>query len=197
VLGFFASDVLLLWTRNPEIASRASVLLVLLVIGAAGHGLMNLPYALLLAHGETRLPLLANTAAVVLLVPSALVATVRWQAVGAASVWVALNAAYLFALIPLIHRAILKGELRNWYRRAVFTPLLPAVAVIAAARLLLPVEGGAGTVTPVGFPSLISLPLVTTAAITASALSVNSTRHLLLRVVRSLIPAYPVASAKS
>ena len=55
VICAYPGSVLLLWTGNAEVASRTAVPLALLFAGTAINGIMNLPYALQLAHGWTRL----------------------------------------------------------------------------------------------------------------------------------------------
>src|SRR5487761_803537 len=55
VLMVFSRDVLYLWTGDTATAAKVAVPLSILVAGTALNGLMNLPYALQLAHGWTRL----------------------------------------------------------------------------------------------------------------------------------------------
>jgi len=69
VLALNSYDILLLWTQNAETAENAHVLVSILVTGTALNALMHTPYALQLASGWTRLALVANIIAVVLLVP--------------------------------------------------------------------------------------------------------------------------------
>ena len=69
VIAFFAREILQVWTRNPAVVENAHRVVSLLVIGTALNGLMNVPYALQLANGWTRLALYQNIVAVALLIP--------------------------------------------------------------------------------------------------------------------------------
>jgi O-antigen/teichoic acid export membrane protein len=136
VIAVFARDVLLLWTRNPATADRTHVLVVLLILGTALNGLMHLPYAVQLAHGWTRLTLTSNIVAAALLLPATLLAVNRYGAVGGASMWLLLNVGYVLITLPLMHRRVLRGEMREWFLSDVGLPLAAAAIVVLAARLL-------------------------------------------------------------
>jgi len=62
VIAVFAPELLRLWTQDAAISSSAAPLLVVLICGTALNGLMNLPYAMQLAHGWTALALWMNVA---------------------------------------------------------------------------------------------------------------------------------------
>ncbi len=88
----------MLWTQSPVTAEHTHLLVSILVMGTAFNGLMNIPYALQLAFGWTRLAFLVNLVSVLLLVPLMIVLTKWYGAVGAASVWVILNVGYMCSL---------------------------------------------------------------------------------------------------
>jgi O-antigen/teichoic acid export membrane protein len=139
VLSFFSYDVLLLWTHNLKIAQQSSPILSILVVGTALNGLMNLPYALQLAYGWTRLALYQNLVAVLIVVPSMWWLGHRFGGIGAATVWVALNLGYALMGIPLMHQKLLRQEMSAWYWHDVLPPTLTAVAVAGTLWLLVPV----------------------------------------------------------
>jgi len=187
ILAFFSREVLWLWTRNAVIANHTYLLLTLIAAGTALNGLMNLPYALQLASGWTRLPLLTNVIAVVLLVPLLVVATLQWGAVGAASVWVTLNAGYLLFNIPIMHRRILPGEARRWYTKTVGPPFVATLIVAGIAKALLPI-GSNGAV------MALLLFFVWIAALTASATTIPWIRG---KVLLALYDRWPALRARS
>jgi len=55
-------------------------------------------------------------------------------------VWPALNLSFLILLVPLMHRRILRAELGRWYKDDVLLPAAAALAVVLAARLLMPAD---------------------------------------------------------
>ena len=136
VIAFFSREIMLLWTGSPEIAGNTAPIVSILVAGTALNGLMNLPYALQLSHGWTRIGLGINTVFIVTLVPAIVLTTTRFGAVGAASVWLGLNAIYMIIGIPLTHRRLLKGEALRWFTRDVGIPLAGSLIFAGSARMI-------------------------------------------------------------
>ena len=129
VLAFFSADFLLLWTRNAAIAVNSSMILALLAIGTAINGLINLPAILQLAYGRTRLIFYTIFVAVVLLAPFIYFMSLLYGGLGAAWVWVILNCGYLMFFLPMMHRRLLPGHLRQWFMVDVGAPLAAAFSV--------------------------------------------------------------------
>ncbi|MBA2671020.1 MAG: oligosaccharide flippase family protein [Gemmatimonadetes bacterium] len=138
VIALFSGELLLLWTQNETTVRHTSLVLSLLVIGAALNGLMHLPYALQLAHGWTKLALYTNAVAVAVLVPLIFFAASRYGAVGAAAVWVLLNSSYVLVSLQIMHTRLLPGDRWRWYLEDVGLPLVAALSVTALGRWLLP-----------------------------------------------------------
>jgi len=137
-LAFFARDLLFGWTGKSDVAESAHLPTTLLVVGTALNALMHVPYALMLAHGWTKLPLMMNSIAIALLVPLVYFLSVQYGIAGAAAVWIALNAAYVTIAVHLLHRRLLRGEKAHWYLHDVGLPLLGALAGAALAHFVLP-----------------------------------------------------------
>lgn len=169
MLAFFSHDVLELWTRNSDISAHSSLLVSLLVVGNALHGLMHIPYALQLAYGWTKFAFYQNIMAVIVLVPAIYFATLYWGALGAAAVWIVLNCGYVFISIQLMHRRLLVKEKLNWYENDVGKPLLVALFVVSAGRMVM-VNG------TVDFYKLVTLILVFGLATVAAAVSIEGVR---------------------
>ena len=138
VLAFFSKELLEMWTRNPELVSRSYLLVSLLIIGNSLNGLMNIPYALQLANGWTKLAFYLNLVSVILLVPFIYIATTYWGAIGAAGAWITLNAGYILIGIPVMHLRILKHEKWRWYWKDVGKPLLWGLIITGSGKFFLP-----------------------------------------------------------
>jgi O-antigen/teichoic acid export membrane protein len=165
VLALFSHEIMLLWTRSPEAAAATEIVVTLFAIGTALNGLMNVPYALQLATGWTTLAMYANLAAIGFLLPATIVLASRYGAVGAAIVWVVLNAGYATIGVGIMHRRLLRGELRRWYLADTGAPLLASLAAAGAVRLAIPAPTGA----PALFGAVIvALALTYLAAATAT-----------------------------
>lgn len=171
LIAFFAFDILRLWTGNAQVANNVAPIVALLMIGTALNGLMNLPYALQLAHGWTSLGLRLNAAFIALQIPGLILMTVKYGAVGAAAVWIILNAVYMLLGVPLTHRRLLPGEARRWLINDTLIPCIGALLVIAAGRVLL--------TTPPPMPLIVvTLALLLLGAFIAAGLAAHQVREL-------------------
>jgi O-antigen/teichoic acid export membrane protein len=140
VLSLFSHEVLLLWTSNPEIAVASAPLVSILVIGVALNGLMNIPYALQLAYGWTRLILGINLVAMAFFVPAIPVLTLQIGAAGAAIAWLAFNVIFAALAVPLTHRRILMGGKHDRVMLDVIFSGSVAIIVLCLMRIALPLE---------------------------------------------------------
>lgn len=179
VLAFFSRDVLSLWTHNEQLAAQASPILSILVVGTALNGLMNLPYALQLAYGWTRLTLYQNLVAVIIVVPSMWWLGRHFGGVGAATVWVALNLSYATIGIPLMHRKLLRQEMSAWYWRDVLPPALTATAAAGTLWLLVPVA-------PRGVQGVIMVMAVGLVTLGVSVLATPTTRSFAYNTLKTM-----------
>ena len=137
LLALFSYEVLALWTQNATLAGHTHTLLTILLLGTLINGLLNIPYAVLLAYGWTSLPFYANLIAMAVLVPAVVVLANGFGSVGAASVWLVLNAGQLLVTQHVMHARILRREKRAWFLNDVGKPALICIAVIGTTRLLL------------------------------------------------------------
>ena len=137
LVALFAREILVIWIQNPVTVANTHFLVSLLIIGTALNGLMNLPYALQLAHGWTSLAFYTNVISVVLLIPLLVVAISYYGALGAAAVWIALNSGYVLISLQIMHRRLLKGEQWRWYFEDVGLPMVATLSVIGIGRLLI------------------------------------------------------------
>jgi len=137
VIAFFSYEILLLWTQNPATSEKTYLIVSILVCGTAINGLMNLPYALQLAFGWTRLSVFKSIIAVILLVPLIIYMTIRYGAIGAASVWLVLNMGMFFFEIPIMHIRLLRKEKWRWYWQDVSLPLAACILIAGIGRIFI------------------------------------------------------------
>ena len=180
VLALFPREVLFLWTRNPSAARIAAPIAALLAIGTALNGLVALACDVQWAYGWTSLGVYKNLIAVVLLAPLMLVLATKFGALGAASVWVILNAGYLVIEIPVMHLRLLRGELLRFYLADVARPLAAVVAVVFLGRLV--IARGALE----GADLFVSLTAVGALGMCAAALAVPNLRRWSVRLPTEL-----------
>lgn len=137
-LSLFSHEVLRLWTRDAAVAQQASTVLSLLVLGSMLNGLMNVPYALHLALGNTRLVLAINLAGIAFLVPAILALAPRWGPPGAALAWLGFNVVFAALAVPITHRRLPRWGAARWLGRDVLPGAAAALLVLGAARAAAP-----------------------------------------------------------
>lgn len=140
VVSLFSSEILLLWTKDPITVANTHVVVSILILGTALNGLMNLPYALQLAHGWTKLAFYTNIIASIVLVPMIYFLSKHYGLVGAAVAWLILNSGYVLIEIHIMHFRLLPDEKWKWYLNDVAVPMLTTIIVAIIWRLLIPSE---------------------------------------------------------
>ena len=138
VLVVFAHEVLFLWTGDAALAAKVAPALKLLVLGSALNGLMNIPYALQLAHGWTRLAAGLNAASLAMGLPLCLWVVARYGMAGAALPWLLANLISVVVGIPWMHRRLLPGQALRWYLQDNLPPIVAGVGVALTLHALLP-----------------------------------------------------------
>jgi len=179
VIALFSREILLLWTQNPTTAEKTHLLVSILICGTALNGLMNIPYALQLAHGWTRLGVYLNAIGVVVLAPMIFVMTKNYGAVGGASAWVILNSVYFFVAIPLVHRRLLPHENWHWYGEDVGIPLIASLSLAGLGRLFM---GGQMS----QLMTILYLGIISIATLGAAAMATQTTRDWLFNKLLNL-----------
>jgi O-antigen/teichoic acid export membrane protein len=169
VLSLFSSEIVLAWTGDPTTARNTAASVSLLVAGSALNALMTLPYALQLAHGWTSIGLRINLLLILISVPATILLARTYGAVGAAAVWLLVNAVYMAVGVPMTHRRLLPKEGWRWLRDDVTPPLLAAAVVVGASRKAIDrFESGVQLVA--------TLALIATLALAVSILSAPALR---------------------
>jgi len=138
-LVLFGDRLLLLWTNNPLLTENVTPLLTLIGIGTLLNGFMNMPYLLSLAYGWARFSVYLNLIAAILLVPSMIWATLHYGAIGAAWIWLILNAGYILIGVHFLYWRLLSSEKWQWYKNLI-TSTVAALLVGKVCAFLLPAD---------------------------------------------------------
>jgi O-antigen/teichoic acid export membrane protein len=182
VLSLFSYEIIRIWTADPIAARNTAAIATLATIGTMLNGFMNIPYLLQLAYGWTRLSFVVNTSALAVQIPLLLYTTSRWGAIGAASVWLALNVMYCLVAVNLMFRRILPHERWRWYLQDIGAPLAAALAVVGAARVVTPELPRVAMVIALGF--------ITAAAFAAAVFAAPHGRTALLSLRLSFMARF-------
>ncbi|HET6993725.1 MAG TPA: oligosaccharide flippase family protein, partial [Chitinophagaceae bacterium] len=134
VLIFFAKEILMFWTKNPELVKNTAPLVQVCTAGTVCNCMMWIPYSYLLAKGNTRFTIYQNIIASVILVPLLFWWTGKYGAIGACFVWLSINIGYVLISLPLFYHRYLKGEMGRWYKKDVALPLITAMILTVGAK---------------------------------------------------------------
>ena len=143
LLIFFSRDLLLLWTRSPDVAASAHLTLTVLASALLLNAMMQVPNALQLAAGLTWLPLTHNGISVLVLTPITYVLVSRFGILGAGFSWAIFNGSYYFVIPHIIHRHVMRGHLARWIGRDTMLYALGGIAAVGTTALL--TQGVAGS----------------------------------------------------
>jgi len=138
LLSFFAGGVVYMWSGNTSLVQNTAPLLSVLVVGSFLNSLSYLPYQIQIAHGWISLLIKTNILIVLVLIPSIFLIVPHYGAIGAAWIWVALNAGYVLISTQFMHRRLLLNEKWGWYFGDVVLPTGGAIIVMLTAQQLQP-----------------------------------------------------------
>ena len=172
ILVLFPRHLIEVWLHDATLAATIAPIAAWLVIGTCLNGLMNIPFALQLAHGKTGIGLTINLGLVTVLIPSIIYAATEYGALGGAFMWAATNLLYLLVGIPVTHKVLLQGESARWLLKDVLPPLVCAGGIVGAGFLLSNTQSQIG-----GLAMIVVLWMLATAA--SIAASTNVRRHVL------------------
>jgi len=136
LFSVFAEELIQAWTGDSGLARGAGTLLPILAIGTALHGVMYVPFALQLAYGTTKLPLMISGGLLAAITPLTIFLVHTYGALGAALAWLALHSMYVLLGIWLTHRQLLTGLKLRWIALDIGVPLAASVLVGLLARHL-------------------------------------------------------------
>jgi len=145
----FPAEIIQAWTGNSALARGAGSILPALAVGTALNGVMHVPYALQLANGMTRLPLMINAILLVVVSPLTIVLASAYGALGGAMAWLTLHILALIYGTWLTHRHLLKGLGSTWLALDVGVPFSVSALVGLLARYA-PVGGDQGVYAQLG-----------------------------------------------
>jgi O-antigen/teichoic acid export membrane protein len=142
VLIILAQPLIHLWTGNEGLAVDVAPLVSLLLLAYALHGVMHMPYALMLAQGETKSMFAIYIALIFAIVPLTVILSLLYGAVGGAFAQLLLFMFYFFVGTWVTHRRYFKGHAAVWLSKDVGVPLvISALAGLAGYATMQALQG--------------------------------------------------------
>jgi O-antigen/teichoic acid export membrane protein len=138
VIGVFSGELLQAWTGNQSISAAGAPIVTLLVVGTVINGLMNVPYALQLAHAWTSPPLRLNVVLAIVAVPAVILLARSYGALGVAMVWPGANVISAAIMIPLTHAQFARETSGSGIVRDVPVAIVASIAVVVIIHAFTP-----------------------------------------------------------
>lgn len=132
-LACCAKPLLFAWTGDPLLATNAAPILQLYAIGNGLLAVAAFPYYLQYAKGNLRYHLIGNACMVIVLIPCIIWAARNYGGIGAAWVWLAMNAIYLLTWVGYVHHKLEPSLHKPWFVDDVLKIILPASVVALGA----------------------------------------------------------------
>ncbi len=123
VLVLLAQPLVRLWTGNEGLSIDVAPLVSLLLVAYALHGVMHMPYALMLAHGQTSSMFRIYIVLIVVTVPLTAILSVLYGVIGGAWAQFLLFMFYLIVGTWVTHKRYFKGYAREWLSKDVGVPM--------------------------------------------------------------------------
>lgn len=133
LLCVFSEKVIFVWSGDPSLVDNTAPILSVFVIGVFLNCLMYMPAQLQLASGWVSLSIKTNLFAVVVLIPAIFWVVPHYGVIGAAWIWVILNAGYVLVAIQLMHRRLISNEKWKWYFADVLIPAIGVAGIMVFA----------------------------------------------------------------
>ena len=165
ILMVYADKLIQFWTGDAHLTEQVAPLVSVLALGTLLNGLMWIPSQMQLAHGWTSLGLIINSITVLVFIPAILWIVPQYEAIGAAWIWVALNAGYVFIGIHFMYHRILCNEKWIWYFVDILFPLIVASVTAMACRWIMPEQSG--LISEIFVVLMCSLAVVTVTCLSA------------------------------
>lgn len=137
-VAFCAEPLLWAWTGDTNLAHKAAPIMILYAIGNGILAVSAFPYYLQYAKGDLRLHLIGNALFVVMMIPAIIFAVRQYSGVGAGYVWMAMNAIYFVAWVPLVHSRFYSGLNVFWFGRDVLIIVVVAALVGYGLSAIMP-----------------------------------------------------------
>jgi O-antigen/teichoic acid export membrane protein len=144
-LVFFGHEVLTVWI-NAKVADEAAVTMAWLATGFFFNAVVSNAYMAAVACGQPQLPLKVNLVALLAYLPALYWLVHSFGISGAGAAYAALNAYYLFTLVPLVQARVVKQGFAQWLRQNFLPFVLIGAGAFGGAKLVaLTIHSGAGT----------------------------------------------------
>ena len=138
ILIFYSREIIIIWSGDYELANNTMTLISIACIGFTINGLMQIPYALQLSNGWTKLSLLADSIGLAIFIPLMITLIYNYNAIGAIMAKVIIFALNSVFVVHFMHKKLLINEKFQWVLYDVIFPLLISFLIVLIAKVFQP-----------------------------------------------------------
>jgi len=125
---FYAHELFLFWTRNPELASKAWLPAAILTAGSMFLTIQIMPFNLALAHGVTKINTFFGLINLFILIPLLIILVNNYGITGAAMAWLLI----LLILTPIYNCYVYNKFISNkWFKWFISDTIFPLLFVLS------------------------------------------------------------------
>lgn len=128
----FSKQVFVVWTNDIMLSESTHLLLSIMCIGTLLNGLVNIPYAMQLAGGWTKLNIILNLMSAVLIGPLLYLLVSYFGAPGGASAWMIINIMFFIIMPWFTHVRFMSKEFTNW----LFLDVLSVISICLVTSIV-------------------------------------------------------------
>lgn len=140
MLCFFSKEIISIWLKDKTVIDHTWLIVSIYSVGTAFNGLVHMPFMLSLSYGKPKIFFYANLFLLLFMIPGVFIGALYYGSAGGASCWAILNIIYVIVMPYLVHKQMLKEELKTWYWQDTVKPLLGALTIVLLARWLFSFE---------------------------------------------------------
>ncbi len=163
-IALFSDHLMMIWCADSNVAIKASPIFFWYVIGNGFQALTAIFYNLQYAFGNLRLHLIGGCLLASTVVPSVIVAALKYGAVGTGVIWCAQAALYFFIWGWIVHSRFLKTYRWDWLFRDALPLSLPTLAIGCLLKEL-PIPWGHGQVNDLIYLALCVITCMVTSLV--------------------------------
>lgn len=143
----FSGEILSIWLHNPIVVEHCHLIVSLLVFGTMLNGMASIPGYSASAFGWPQLVTYTNAAQVIIIAPLIIGLAYKYQGIGAAVAWIALNSTYIVFMVPVYFQRHFVKDRGAWYWRDIAVPAVTAFTICICGFVLGPSASSSQLVT--------------------------------------------------
>lgn len=136
LLIFYPSNILYIWTADEVIIKNTSLLLLILALAYLLNSMSNPSYTLLIASGNTKVPLICNFVNLIIFIPLLLIFVPKWGILVAAVSWFLQNIISFFIYAIMVNKLVLKEPFIKYVYTDVFPYFLISLLIISISKAI-------------------------------------------------------------